>query len=140
MNKRPERVVVETWVKLFPEKKLNRQMLNRIEDNLENRWNDEWFRDNWLVAMTRASKSDWCHRSAVFNLFWFSSNIQNVEKCLAGNYDNDGTSQSEIKKDYYGDPYSDYLQDYDEDEWNRWNDDFDKAHPELIGVYQDMQV
>ena len=75
---------------MFPSKPQPRPTNKTLCKKLTTRLKEAEFRDTWIAAMTRASKSTWCNEGGWFTLDWFLKNDDNWRKCLDGNYDDKG--------------------------------------------------
>jgi hypothetical protein len=76
------------WAALFPDKPQPRVDNKGLQGKVRTRIKVEHFRQNWRLAMQRASKSKFLNEGGFFDFTWFVKNPDNYEKCLNGNYDN----------------------------------------------------
>ena len=78
------------WKRLLPKKPQPRKLGDKNRAHLKARIKDDFFIENWLVAMTKASKSMFLNENGFFTLWWFIENDDNWQKCFDGNYDDKG--------------------------------------------------
>jgi len=78
------------WQSLFPSKPQPRENNASFKKKLALRLEDGEFKERWLYALERASKSKFCNDSGWFTAQWFVKNEENWLKCADGNYDNPG--------------------------------------------------
>ena len=57
------------------------------------RMEDAYFEEKWEAALRRAARGRRCHESGWFDIAFFLKNDTNWEKCLNGNYDNEGADK-----------------------------------------------
>ena len=91
---------LEAWARLFPRKPQPKLKNKALSKKLAARLKETEFREGWLPAMTRASKSNFCNDGGWFHAQWFLHNKTNWRKCnLDGNYDNEGADKKTCAND-----------------------------------------
>lgn len=77
----------QEWARYFPDKAQPRENNKTVQQKLKTRMQSKHFKENWQIALERASGSKFLRQSGFFDVSWFLQNENNYEKCLNGNYD-----------------------------------------------------
>lgn len=74
--------ILSSWKELFPNKPQPRATTKSLQAKVKARMKDEHFRDNWELALQKASKSPALQNEDWFIMDYFLRNDSNYEKCL----------------------------------------------------------
>ena len=74
-------MVLDKWNELFPNKPQPRINNKTIRSKIKTRWEDAWFRENWIEAMIRASQSSHLQEKSWFNFNYFIRSETTVQNC-----------------------------------------------------------
>ena len=91
--------IIDLWGKLFPNKGQPRPGTASYRTSFARRWKEPDFRENWARALGRAAGSNYLQektqtKAKWFCFQWFITNDSNWQKCLDGNYDDNGQSKN----------------------------------------------
>ena len=111
-------IIRQFWIEQFPDKPKPREGNTTLRGKASTRMRSEHFRENWELALIRASKSTFLAESGWFTLGWFLKNDDHYEKCLNGNYDN----QTQGHKSGPLDPMEEYQKLATEEGWDNDHD------------------
>ena len=75
------------WSELFPKKPQPRRNTKSLQSKIRARLKENEFREHWMEALERASKSSFLHSGSWFTLQWFVGNDEHWQRCYDGNYD-----------------------------------------------------
>lgn len=70
------------WAYYFPKKPQPKLGTDKYRTHAGKRWQSEHFRENWQLALERASMSPTCNESSWFNFDFFIRNDTNYDKML----------------------------------------------------------
>ena len=74
--------ILSLWKELFPNKPQPRATTRSFQTKVKARMKDAHFRDNWELALQRASQSPALQNEDWFHMEYFLRNDSNYEKCL----------------------------------------------------------
>jgi len=72
--------ILKAWKELFPDKPQPR--IETYRGKLLTRWKTDYFRENWLTALERATESPTLHKESWFSFAFFARNEENYIKML----------------------------------------------------------
>uniref|UniRef100_A0A6M3JPT3 Uncharacterized protein n=1 Tax=viral metagenome TaxID=1070528 RepID=A0A6M3JPT3_9ZZZZ len=80
----------DLWISLFPDKPTPRKDNGTLQGKVKTRMKSAFFRAEWASALQRAARSTFLSEGGFFDMGWFLKNDDNWQKCLNGNYDDNG--------------------------------------------------